>query len=44
MAYCVECDPEHNLGRFILTVGGLPSNLLKMLEVMIYSLHRIVLV
>ena len=32
-----------HLGRFIFTVGGLPSNLLKMLEVMIYSLHRIVL-
>ena len=33
-----------HLGRFIFTVGGLPSNLLKMLEVIIYSLHRIVLV
>ena len=32
-----------HLGRFIFTVGGLPSNLLKMLEVIIYSLHRIVL-
>ena len=33
-----------HLGRFIFTVGGLPSNLLKMLEVIIYSLHRMVLV